>query len=129
LGILAAEIGNGMCFLGIPGELEGISVSQVTLKINTRKLTIIEHVDNHVAQGDQVVSSAGSHEVKLVQASEDHVSSEGLDLVFLDVESGGLINKASGETEVNQVKGGIGEHILLLVLFGKFVLETNHDVV
>ena len=118
-----------MIFLGLCSKLQGLNVVQVTHKIDTRELPIVEHVYYYVTQGDQVVSSAGRHEVQLVQASEDHVSSEDIDIAFLDVVSGGFINKASGKTEVNQVKGGVGEHILLLVLFGKLVFETNHDVI
>lgn len=81
-----------MVHLSFLNEVETLISAQVLGQIDTFEVSLVKHVDHEVAQRDEVISSASNLEVELVKTGKDHVTSEGLNLLRLDVLSVLLID-------------------------------------
>ena len=61
---------------------------------------MVEHINDKIAHGYQVISTTRSKEIHLIQACEHGVASEGFYLVLVDVLSSLFVDHTSHEPKV-----------------------------
>ena len=103
-GLAIAQSPQGVLFLDRLDQFEGVGVAHLLLKVDTLHRAFVEQVHEHVAQGDKVVPAASLLELELVQASENQISLESLNLTLLDVLVSLAIDVAAAEPEVHHVE-------------------------
>lgn len=65
------------------------------------KMGLIEHVNDEIDHGDDVIPSAGGSEIELVQACEHDVPTECLNFLLVDMLSRFLVYHAGGKPKVD----------------------------
>lgn len=81
--------------------MEALLFVNVLRKVDSWQLSVLEDVDKEVAQGDQVISSAGHVKFQLVNTCKDHVASEDVNLGLFNVFSGVFVDVTSCKPIVN----------------------------
>lgn len=125
--VITAELGNRVVCFPFLHKVETLVTAQILGQVYPLQISTVQKVDKEVTQRDQVISSAGHLEVELVQTGEDHVASEGLDLLGLDMLSGLLVDVPLSESKVHQMKRAVVEAVLALWI--DFVLEAHEHIV
>lgn len=115
-----------MRLLCLSYEFELLILIRVRVDLDARQLGSLHQVDHQVEERDQVVPAAGVVELQLVQTSEDQVASEDIDLFFIDVLFGHLVNVSRCETEINQIYRVTHKNVV--ISFAKVGVAVNSVV-
>lgn len=125
--VVTAELRNRVVGFAFLHKVETLIAAQILSQVYPLQISTVQKVDQEVAQRDKVISSAGHLEVELVQTCEDHVASERLDLLRLDMLSGLFVDVPLGEAKVHQMKCAVVEAVPALWI--DFVLEAHEHIV
>ena len=103
--------------------------------LRLKQESLVNSVDHHVAEADEVILPTGVHEVQLIQARKSKIASERIHGFLSDVAPCFRIHKSCGEAKIYQVEGAVLEYRFERVFLEGFVVRwdllavPNEDVV